>query len=56
MVGGIGYRRCLSSSFFTVRAVVEDGKRMFKTPALNPFQGEIGEEVKFNVGLTMGKC
>ncbi len=47
----------LSSSFFTVRAVVEDGKGMFKKYTSNPFQGEIGKEVRFivSLGLTTGK-
>ncbi len=61
MVGGIEYRRrsaSLSSFFLTVRAVAEDGKGMFKVPTSNPFQGEIGEEVRFIVSLgpTTGKC
>ncbi len=44
--------------FFTVRAVVEDGKGMFKKYTSNPFQEEIGEEVRFIVSLgpTTGKC
>ncbi len=44
--------------FFTVRAFAEDGKGMFKKHTSNPFQGEIGEVVRFfvSLGLTTGKC